>query len=124
MELDRWEEFEDILNELYDELPENVLSGLNGGVRIVEEVNYHPEDPENLVCLGGYRRDILGKSILIYYGSFMQLYGNFSREALKDKLRETLHHEITHHLEFLAGEKDLEIEDEEFLRNYKRRKNE
>ncbi|RVU55121.1 metallopeptidase family protein [Anaerosphaera multitolerans] len=123
--VDRFEEFEEILNELYDELPKRILEGLNGGIRIVEDISYHPADEDGgLVILGAYKRDILGKSILIYYGSFMELYGHMSREALKDKVRSTLHHEITHHLEFLAGEKDLEIEDAKFLMEFKRRKNE
>ena len=34
----------------------------------------------------------------------------------------TLHHEFTHHLESLAGERELVKEDERFLEDYMRRK--
>jgi hypothetical protein len=47
------------------------------------------------------------------------------KEELRKKLMKTLKHEFTHHLESMAGEKDLEIEDEKFIREYfeKRNKN-
>ena len=40
-------------------------------------------------------------------------------EAIEEKLRETLYHEFTHHLESLGGEKGLEIEDAENLARYR-----
>ena len=49
------------------------------------------------------------------------MYGYLDREDLKDKLRHVLFHEFTHHLEFLARNYDLEIEDEEFMEDYRKR---
>ena len=60
----------------------------------------------------------MGRYITIYYGSFERVYGNLSREALKKKLAHTLKHEFTHHLESLAGERDLEKEDERYINHY------
>jgi hypothetical protein len=67
----------------------------------------------------------MGRYISIYYGSFKRVYGHLPKEELRKKLMKTLKHEFTHHLESMAGEKDLEIEDEKFIREYfeKRNKN-
>ena len=43
-------------------------------------------------------------------------------EEFKERLKKTLFHEFTHHLESLAGERDLEIEDERQLAAYRREK--
>ncbi|EFI41508.1 MULTISPECIES: metallopeptidase family protein [Peptoniphilus] len=119
---DRLDEVENILNEIYDEIPQRMFKYLNGGIIIEENICYHPESKnDDLICLGAYKRSMLGNSIIIYYGSFMNMYGYLSHEELKEKLRETLHHELTHHLEWLAKENDLEIEDREFINRYKER---
>ena len=39
-------------------------------------------------------------------------------EALTEQLREVLRHEFTHHIESLAGERGLEIKDEQQIRDY------
>lgn len=63
------------------------------------------------------------KQIKIYYGSFKVLYPNISEEALKERLREVLIHELTHHLEYRAGINDLENEDKHFISGYKEKYN-
>ena len=72
--------------------------------------------------MGEYQRSILGNMIKIYYGSFMDLYRFSPRERLKEKLEEVLLHEFTHHLEFLANEWGLVIEDNKFLEEYRKGK--
>ncbi len=119
----RIDEFSDILNELYDEIPDEYFKDLNLGIIIEEEVKIHPEAKNNdLYILGEYQVDILGKKIRIYYGSFMETYGNYDHVSLKHKVRETLLHELLHHRETLSGYKDLVVEDEEFIKNYKNHK--
>ena len=46
------------------------------------------------------------------------LMKQMDREQLKVKLREVLRHEFRHHIENLAGERGLEIEDEKFINKY------
>jgi hypothetical protein len=76
----------------------------------------------DLYTLGEYHHSYsMGRYITMYYGSFAVVYGHLSPEELKIRLRETLRHEFTHHLESLAGEKDLEIEDERQLARYRYR---
>lgn len=115
------DEVQEILEELVDELPDIFFEKLHGGVSLIEGTKYHPEGMGNdLYIMGEYQRGIYGNMIRIYYGSFMSLYGYSSLEYLKDKLRDTLRHEFRHHLEHLSGERDLEIEDEIFLEEYKK----
>ena len=78
----------------------------------------------NLFIMGEYHNDRkgmggLGRYIAIYYGSFMKLYPHLPPERLKDRLRQTLIHEFTHHVESLAGEKGLAVKDAIALEKYK-----
>ena len=75
-----------------------------------------------MYTLGEYRRDQLGRYIVIYYGSVCEVHGRASRERMKKHLKSLLSHELTHHLESMAGERDLEIQDEMDLDDYLRRK--
>lgn len=125
MFIDRIDEFEEILEELCSEIPEELFQSLNGGVIIEEEVMYHPmSKKDDIICLGVYKRDMLGNSIIMYYGSFMEMYWDKPGDEFKELIKHTLYHEFTHHLEYLSGERGLEIKDEEELERYIRRENE
>ena len=115
------EEMEQILEELAGELPAEFYKELNGGILLLPEKKISPEAKKNdLYTMGQYRYSpSMGRYIVIYYGSFEALYGNLSSENLEQKLREVLRHEFTHHLEDLAGERDLEKEDEAELERYR-----
>ena len=112
---------EAMLGQIADEIPSMYFEGLNGGVILLEACKEHPQSQGNLYIMGEYcnRRD-LGRLINIYYGSFMRLYGNAPEELLRLKLRESLLHELTHHLETLAGERGLVIQDQIQLAEYRR----
>lgn len=119
------EEFLEIIEELSEEIPSEFFEGLNGGVRVLEECKINPHAVnDDLIILGEYHHSsIMGSHIVIYYGSYMRLYGYLSREELKKRLRKTLRHEFRHHLERRSGLKDLEVEDEIYLREYLINKN-
>ncbi|MDO5028676.1 MAG: metallopeptidase family protein [Bacillota bacterium] len=115
----RLDEFEEILNEIYAEIPEKFFEDLNLGVVIEEDLSYHPKSQDNdLFSLGAYKRGPLGRGIVIYYGSFMKLFGFLPRELLKEKIRETFLHELQHHREFMARYADLEVEDAQYIKEY------
>lgn len=121
--LDRIDEVEEILEEICESIPSYAYEHLNGGIILTEERKFHQESyAEDLLIMGEYQRSILGNMIKIYYGSFMDLYRFSPRERLKEKLEEVLLHEFTHHLEFLANEWGLVIEDNKFLEEYRKRK--
>ncbi len=115
-----FEEAGKILDELAAELPQELYKELNGGIILLPEARLDPLARNNdLYIMGEYHSGGgLGRYISIYYGSFERLYGHLSREALKKELAATLKHEFTHHLESLAGEDDLEEEDERYINNY------
>ncbi|MDU6032038.1 MAG: metallopeptidase family protein, partial [Peptoniphilus harei] len=121
--LERIDEVQEILEEICESIPSYAYEHLNGGIILTEEAKYHEEAyAEELVIMGEYQRSMLGNMIKIYYGSFMDMYRFSSRETLREKLEEVLFHEFTHHLEFLANEWGLVIEDKKFLEEYRKRK--
>ncbi len=111
-----------MLDEIAETLPKEIYQMLNGGVVLVPDIKYHPQAREHgLYVMGEYHRNsMMGRYIIIYGGSFQQLYGNGSEENMRQELEKTLKHEFVHHVESLAGEKDLEIEDARNLAKYKK----
>jgi len=114
------EEMEEMLDEIALHLPKEFYNELNGGIILLPERKLHPKSKKNDLCiLGEYTRGgYLGRYIAIYYGSFAQVFGNFSKAQIKEKLKSTIKHEFLHHLESLAGEKGLEIKDAHFIADY------
>ena len=121
-----YEEFADLVDGIARSLPEAFFRDLNGGVNVKEECRIHPESLHNeLIILGEYCTDpYLGRMIHIYYGSFMRLYGTLDPGALKERVRKTVLHEFRHHLETMAGENGLAVQDALELADYRRRRRE
>lgn len=117
------EEFEQMTMDIVETLPPEFFRELSGGVMVMEERKMHPESvSDDLSILGEYvRHRHLGRYVVIYYGSFMRIYGSWDYDRLKDRVRKTVLHEFRHHLESLAGEKGLEIEDAIFLAKYRKK---
>ena len=115
------DEVNEILDEVAAELPDAIFVDLNGGVSLLPETKRNYADPSGgLYILGEYRCDQMGRYIVLYYGSICAVHGGNTREELRANLKKLLTHELTHHLESLAGERDLEIKDEIELREYLR----
>ncbi len=117
------EEINEILDEITLEIPDELFKGLNEGIVLLPEFKVHKKSVEGspLYVLGEYHSSITGRHIRIYYGSFEKVYHDHTVEFLRKKLKETLLHEFTHHLESLAGESHLEKEDMNNLRRYLRK---
>lgn len=108
-----FEEVRSILDVIAEELPREFFRDLNGGIPLLPETcQDHGDSVHDLYTLGEYVEDEMRRYIIIYYGSFVALYKYLSQEELRKELKETLIHEFTHHIESLAGEYGLEIEDE------------
>lgn len=118
-----FEQFCEMAEEINAGLPERFFKELNGGVQADPKRKIHPKSVgESLVILGEYHRDYyFGRYIVLYYGSFLQIYGNADKEVWRRQLDHTIRHEFRHHLESLAGERDLEMEDEIRLAQYQNR---
>ena len=116
------DDINEMLDEIAEELPDEVFNGLNGGVSLLPETKRSVAAPNSgLYTLGEYRRDQMGRYIVLYYGSIRAVHGGDTRKELRENLKNLLTHELTHHIESLAGERDLEIKDkmkiEEYLSN-------
>lgn len=119
--LSRIDEVGEILDDICESIPDYAFDHLNGGIILVEDKKYHEEARnDDLLVMGEYQRSVLGNMIKIYYGSFMEMYRFSSSDRLREKLEEVLLHEFTHHLEFLANEWGLVIEDKKFLEEYRK----
>ena len=112
------------LEQIAETLPAELYKDLNGGILLLPQEKISPYAVgDDLYILGEYQSGgSMGRLIKIYYGSFEKLFGSLSEEEFKERLKKTLFHEFTHHLESLAGERDLEIEDERQLAAYRREK--
>lgn len=112
----------EILDALAETFPEEFYAELNGGILLLPEAKPDPERPEGeLYILGEYCHDQMGRYINLYYGSFAALAGleRWTDEDWEDELYATLSHEFTHHIEGLAGERGLEIKDEQFMEGFR-----
>ncbi|HPE16451.1 MAG TPA: metallopeptidase family protein [Oscillospiraceae bacterium] len=111
----------ELLDELAERFPPEFFRDLNGGVSLLPDRVRNPREP-GLFVLGEYRTGEMGRYIYLYYGSFAAAFGSAPDEVLREELQRTLAHELTHHVESLAGERGLEIKDAQFLEEYRRRK--
>jgi len=114
------DEMQDVLDRLAEELPEAFYKELNGGIVLLPEAKESEYSRKrDLYTLGEYHRGGgMGNYIKIYYGSFERLFGHLSDESMERELRKTLRHEFRHHMEHLSGERGLEYEDANYIRNY------
>ena len=105
-----FEEAQIALDEIAAELPQAIFDGLNGGYVLTEQTLV---GDDGLYILGQYHVDPrgLGRYVTVHYGSVAAIYGYLSPDAFRKKLKHVLHHELTHHLEHLAGDRSLEIKD-------------
>ena len=115
----------DLLDEMAEEFPEEFYAQLNGGISLLPEAKEDPEG-EDLYIMGEYCNDMMGRYIVLYYGSFAALaqQEDWTQEDWEDELYTTLSHEFTHHMEGLAGERGLEIRDELEMEQYRQEREE
>ena len=110
-----FEQAGDLLDKLAESFPEALFDELNGGVNLLEEAVPDQEFPKARVyVLGEYCNDLLGRYINLYYGSFAAMAENedWTEADWEEELRQTLSHELTHHMEGRSGLHALEDKDE------------
>lgn len=118
------DEAQEILDSVAEGLPSEIYKELNGGIILLPDARRSREPwAEDIYTLGEYTvSHSMGRYIAIFYGSFEHVFGTDApRETIAKELRKTLLHEFTHHLEDLAGENDLEKDDERRMRIYRER---
>lgn len=107
--------FESLVNQAVSKLPKKIFEHLNLGIGIVEHAASHTKTGSGkpAYILGEYHvRHSMGRGIVLYYGSFTQVYPTLTnREEALQIIDKVIRHELTHHLESLAGDRSLEAED-------------
>lgn len=105
----------ELLDQLAEPFPEALFEGLNGGVNLLEDTVPDPEFPEGeMYIMGEYCDDLLGRCVNMYYGSFAALaeQEDWTLDDWREELRQTLSHELTHHMEARGGLHALDDKDE------------
>ena len=97
-----------LLDEECEKLPQEIFQGLNGGVNLQPDWR---RDADGLYTMGLYHNDAMGRWIEIFYGSMRAVQPDCDEDALRTMLADTLKHELTHHLENMAGDRSLETWD-------------
>ena len=112
-----YDQMGDWLEEIAARFPEALFEDLDGGIQLEEEALTDPDfPPDEMYVMGEYVHDLLGRYILLYYGSFAALLSEENEGGWKDEIFTTIAHEFTHHLEETAGLHALDDKDMEFLR--------
>ena len=114
-----YEQMGDWLEEIAGEFPDAFFEELDGGIQLEEEALPDPDfPPGEMYIMGEYCHDMLGRYIVLYYGSFAALAEreDWGQETWEDELYTTLSHELTHHMEGRGGLHALDDKDAEFLR--------
>lgn len=102
------DQFDSLATAFIDEIPDRLCAELNGGFLLLPEA----KKDGDFYVMGEYVEDgIMGCSILLYYGSFVCLLEDSEREEWEEELRDTILHELRHHLESLSGVDDLSREE-------------
>ncbi len=116
-----FEQAEQALTTIADELPPEIYKHLNGGVFLLPDCKLHPQSQSAPLYIEGeyhYQPNGMGRYIAIYYGSLQHTQAHMPDESMLRRLKEVLYHELTHHLENLCGERALEREDARHMRSY------
>ncbi len=127
-----FDDFSRAAQEVFQGIPEEYREGVEG-VTTVEEMESHPELP-GVVTMGecltqAYNSEWQGPEttrsrVVLYYGSFRQIAQDDPDFDWEGELRETITHELKHHLESLADEDALEAMDYAMDEAFKREQDE
>ena len=124
-----FDEFQQLLAEMVDEIPERFMEGLQSILALEQE---QPEPEYRDVYRMGEYLDIgpeqflggssgIGRHVVLYWGSFRRVATGDPGFDWETEIWETLTHELRHHVESLAGDASLIEQDELDAREFQRR---
>jgi hypothetical protein len=119
-------------HEIFDGIPPEYREGVDG-LEVSRGIQAHPSLPE-VYTLGECKSEFYPSEfggagevrsiVVLHYGSFLELSRREEEWSWEDELWETITHEIRHHLESLASEDALEVQDYAEDQNFARREGE
>ena len=106
----------DMLEEIAAQFPDAFFQELDSGIQLEEAALSDPDfPPGEMYIMGEYCHDLLGRYIVLYYGSFAALLAEEPEEVWREEIFTTLAHEFTHHMEDTAMLHALDDKDARFL---------
>ncbi len=100
-----------LAQEAWAQVPAPLTAALPGGLTILRRAKADPELPD-VFLLGEYVEDPwLGSRIVLYYGSFLEVFRDAPDQEVEEELKATIRHELRHHVEAQAGVHDLDQAD-------------
>ena len=128
----RFGDFEEVARDVWEEIPGRFRAGVDGLI-VDQGAKPHSDDPDIFTmgeCVteefpsdyGG--PDTIRSAVVLYYGSFRAVAEADDAFDWREEIRDTLLHELQHHLESLATEDSLEDVDYAVDENFKRMRGE
>ena len=79
------------LEEIAAEFPDAFFEDLDGGIQLDREAVPDENFPDGqMYVLGEYRHNMLGRYIVLYYGSFVKLYHDYDEEEWQEEIFATV----------------------------------
>jgi hypothetical protein len=127
-----YKEFQRVAAEVFDGIPDRFREGVDG-LEVTRRTVPHPTLPD-IYTLGEcitetYPTEFGGAGevrsvVALYYGSFLALSRLDDDWDWEEEIYETITHEVQHHLESLASDESLELQDYVEDQNFARREGE
>lgn len=102
-----------------NEIPPIILIDLNLGIHVSPKRQEDDEEKDYFI-MGEYIQDELGNQVVLYYGSFKYFLEGEPLKVWHKEIMDTIKHELIHHVEAMAGQEDLALEED--VEVYKRKK--
>lgn len=94
-----------------NEIPPILLKDLNLGIQVSNKKKKDDEE-KNYYIMGEYIQDSTGNQIVLYFGSFQYLLQGESLDVWQKEIMDTIKHELTHHIEAMAGQEELAFQED------------
>ncbi len=103
-----------------NEIPSPLLQDLNMGIHVSPNKQKDDEEKDYYI-MGEYIQDELGNQVVLYYGSFRYFLEDEPLKIWQKEIMDTIKHELLHHIEAIAGQEDLSLQED--IEVMKRKKN-
>lgn len=103
------------------EIPPILLRDLNMGIHVSPKKQADDEEKDYYI-MGEYIQDELGNQVVLYYGSFQYFLKDEPLETWYKEIMDTIKHELLHHVEAMAGQEDLALQEDIDVFNRKKSK--
>ncbi|PKM49394.1 MAG: hypothetical protein CVV02_16145 [Firmicutes bacterium HGW-Firmicutes-7] len=100
-----------VVNVSEKEIPPILLKDLNMGIHVSPN-KQQDEEEKDYYIMGEYIEDEMGNQIVLYFGSFRYFLENKSLKTWQKEIIDTIKHELLHHIEAMAGQEDLALQED------------